>query len=333
MAPLELTGEARRLAGEILTHAERLVAPLVTNTHRDHLLQIRQAVDTLLALLETTETLSAPPAPQVGMAPPEANRTGNHHVLLVEDNPFTQKLMTRLLTQQGYRVTLAQNGQEALDQLARLPALDLILMDLRMPVMDGFQTTVEIRQRESQLQTARLPIIAVTALVAEEEQKRAMDAGMDGYHIKPVRAAILFAEMERLLQGRPDSASAAVETSDVKMIVDLDRLLKTVDGDLELLKEITELYFTDAPRQLARITRALEAGDSQELREAAHSLKGATGAFGRVQVYDLALALEQAGAHAELGQAEDLYRQLTAALQVMEEAIKKEITLLSGESS
>ncbi|MBF0191246.1 MAG: response regulator [Magnetococcales bacterium] len=333
---MELTDDARRQIEEMLRHAERLLDASSNSVLRQHLLAVRQAADALLSHLDTAETI------QTGMTEtlsipsmPPAILQGHPHILLVEDNPFTQKLMTRLLTQQGYRVTLAQNGHEALEEMSRA-VMDLVLMDLRMPVMDGFQATSEIRERENRHTGRRVPIIAVTALVAEEEQQRALEVGVDGYHPKPVRAAILFAEMERLLSAQTTPAHATTTTADVEdveMIVDMDRLLKTVDGDMELLKEITELYFTDAPRQMSRIENALALGNANEVREAAHSLKGATGAFGRIRVYDLALALEQAGKKGELRQAEDLWLQLTSALRIMKETIQKEIVHLSGESS
>ncbi|MBF0273046.1 MAG: response regulator [Magnetococcales bacterium] len=333
---MELTDDARRQIEEILRHAERLLDASSNSTLRLRLQTIRQATDSLLSQLDTTESSATAPTglPETPCIPP-AIIQGNPHILLVEDNPFTQKLMTRLLTQQGYRVTLAQNGHEALEEISRTP-MDLVLMDLRMPVMDGFQATAEIRQRENRGTGRRVPIIAVTALVAEEEQQRAIDVGVDGYHPKPVRAAILFAEMERLLNiqsATSHSAAATEDDEDVEMIVDMDRLLKTVDGDMELLKEITDLYFTDAPRQMARIESALTIGNANEVREAAHSLKGATGAFGRVRVYDLALALEQAGKKGELRHAAELWHQLIIALRTMEETIQKEIVYLSGESS
>ncbi|MBF0613753.1 MAG: response regulator [Magnetococcales bacterium] len=332
MTPLETTDAARQLAEEILSHAQQLVCAPLADSAREHLLQIRQAGNGLLAILGTTEAALEPDS--VVVAEPSApGKPTEHQILLVEDNPFTQKLMMRLLTQQGYQVMVAHHGQEALELLNQKP-LDLVLMDLRMPVMDGFQATQEIRERELHSGARRVPIIAVTALAADEEQKRALDVGMDGYHIKPVRAAILFAEMERLLHAHPVSAATVVDEGvEEKLIVDLDRLLKTVDGDLELLREVTELYFSDAPRQMARIERAIAAGDGNEVREAAHSLKGATGAFGRVQVYDLALALEQAGHRNELHGAAELWQQLKSALQIMQETIQKEIAMLSGGAS
>ncbi|GAB0057660.1 Sensor histidine kinase RcsC [Candidatus Magnetaquicoccaceae bacterium FCR-1] len=330
----------RQLAAEVAEQVTLLLETTLTDLQRERLRYIHKAVGALLTLLGGAETTVAPTLEPI--APGERPVEPSLHVaqarplvLLVEDNPFTQKLMTRLLLQQGYRVEVAQNGQDAVDQLARLP-VDLVLMDLRMPVMDGFQATREIRSREATSGAKRLPILAVTALLGEEDQRHAMEVGMDGYHAKPVRAAVLFSEMERLLSipAEGDTAPpAALEADGERVIVDMDRLLKTVDFDLDLLREISSLYFSDAPRQMARIERGLADGDANEVREAAHSLKGATGAFGRVEVHTLAFQIEQAGKSGELRRAAELWPRLGSALRLMEETIQKEISQLSGESS
>ncbi|MBF0342367.1 MAG: response regulator [Magnetococcales bacterium] len=327
---MEQIGDARRLIETILQQTDSLLENFPSGLPRERLDRIRHASVTLLALV-APDNGSQSETPPSGEPDPAAVKAGQR-ILLVEDNPFTQKLMTRLLFQQGYEVSLAQNGQDALD-LLNTNEVDLILMDLRMPVLDGFLATMEIRQREAVLPGRHTPIIAVTALTSEEDQHRVKETGMDDYHAKPVRAAVLFAQMERLLTASTPTTTPAQETEDVKGIVDMPRLLKTVDGDLDLLKEIVDLYFVDAPRQMSRIELALAKGDSGEVREAAHSLKGATGAFGRVFVHELAFSLEQAGRLGEMDHAWNFWRQLGSALATLEETIKKEIAHLSGESS
>lgn len=332
---MQQTGEDRRLAEEILGHADVLWDTPLTGEQRERLQRIRQAANRLLAWHDNQDSPPKKPCTELPDTLPTSQKTikKTANILLVEDNPFTQKLIVKILSQQGYQVTLAQNGQEALDHLEQT-SFDLTLMDLRMPIMDGFQTTTAIRNQEKQHHTRRMPIIAVTALVGETERKQAMEVGMDGFHAKPVRATMLFEEMDRLLDHRPSPVCHPdPEPTDALQIIDLSRLLKTVDGDLELLKEITDLYFLDAPRQMARMQRALIAKEPAEIREAAHSLKGATGAFGQNAVYHLALALEQAGQAKNLQQAELLWNQLTSALHTMETVIKQAILAQVGESS
>ena len=110
------------------------------------------------------------------------------------------------------------------------------------------------------------------------------------------------------------------------MVLDIKRLLNTVDGDWSLLEEVVDLYFTDAPKQIARMAESIEQKDPLNLREAAHSLKGASGAFGKNNVYELALNLEKAGQEKELSQAPSLLKQLKEALIFLENALSTEIT-------
>ena len=243
-------------------------------------------------------------------------------ILLVEDNPFTQKLISRVLALRGHSVKLAIHGQEALEMLEE-EEYDLVLMDIRMPVMDGIQAVVAIRQWEQDTGRPRIPVIAVTALANEETRARAREAGMDGFHGKPVRAKILFAEMDRVLGEIRPAMRKGVDPELIEL--DMERMLTTVDGDWALLAEVTGIYLTDAPKQLSRIKKALALPDFTELREAAHSLKGASGAFGKNLVFDLALALEQAGRKENRDSAPELIEKLEQAVARMRKTLITEI--------
>ena len=126
-------------------------------------------------------------------APPElaAPSGPNLRVLLAEDNPINQMLAVRLLEKAGHCVTTANNGEEVLAAIAR-ESFDLVLMDVQMPVMDGFEATALIRQQEKGT-GRRLPIIAMTAHAMKGDRERCLEAGMDGYVAKPVQKQELFA--------------------------------------------------------------------------------------------------------------------------------------------
>jgi two-component system sensor histidine kinase/response regulator len=117
-------------------------------------------------------------------------------VLLAEDNIVNQKVATRLLEKRGHRVEVAATGREALDRFRR-GGFDLILMDVQMPEMDGLEATIAIRQLETGSR-GHVPIIALTAHAIKKDQDRCLSAGMDGYLTKPIRAADLFREIERI---------------------------------------------------------------------------------------------------------------------------------------
>ncbi len=117
-------------------------------------------------------------------------------ILLAEDNTVNQRLAVRLLEKQGYLVTAVFNGREALEALDN-QFFDLVLMDIQMPEMDGFQTTARIREKEKDSQK-HLPIIAVTAHALKGDKDRCLASGMDGYASKPFQKSQLLSEIERL---------------------------------------------------------------------------------------------------------------------------------------
>lgn len=243
---------------------------------------------------------------------------------------MTQKLLARLLEQRGHQVQVVENGVLAMHALEKA-SFDLVLLDLRMPAMDGWQTASAIRRRESVLGVPRLPIIAVTALTGGDERQRAMATGMDGFHGKPVRAEVLFAEMERVLQrALPANTIPSAPPNPDEVRVDVDRLMQSVDGDASLLREVVELYRSDAPRLLNLIREGIAQNAAPQVREAAHSLKGATGAFGKNLVYELAYALEQAGQAGEIEQARELLPRLLSALERMNATLDRTLADLSA---
>ncbi|WP_130472694.1 response regulator [Candidatus Magnetaquicoccus inordinatus] len=343
----------------IQTQLQRLHDLNPSPTLQPHLQQIQMANETLSALLNSVVAATPTLLPAAGShflpyhnqehkttAPPlrEESATPPLHILLVEDNPFTQKLMCRLLSLRAHRISVANQGEEALALLQNAATqkdqrFDIILMDIRMPGMDGFATTEAIREWEKRQQQPSVPIIAVTVLNEESDRQRAMQVGMDGFHPKPVQANLLFAEMEQLLAKRnrpsPDPVESATPdpTSEnttplppVDVGLNMDLLLKTVENDWSLLGEIVDLYRQDAPKQLQRIWKGIQQQDHDLVREAAHSLKGASGAFGKATLaYALAFQLEQAGRIKDLTQADAIFEQLRQSIHLLEQALDTEL--------
>jgi PAS domain S-box-containing protein len=130
-------------------------------------------------------------------------------VLVAEDNAVNQRLATRLLEKRGHRVTVAANGREAVDAQAS-QAFDLVLMDVQMPEMDGFEATAAIREREKHNGT-HIPIIALTAHAMKGDRERCLAAGMDGYLSKPIRSQELDAMLETYLAQRAGTAQLPVQ--------------------------------------------------------------------------------------------------------------------------
>jgi CheY-like chemotaxis protein len=149
-------------------------------------------------------SIAAAAAPALPESRPTApTRRAHCRILVAEDNAVNQRLVSRMLEKRGYRVTVVGDGHEALASLAR-QAFDLVLMDVQMPVMDGFEATARIRARE-QMTGQHLPILALTARAMQGDAERCLDAGMDGYLSKPLKAGELDAAIARLLGGAVDA--------------------------------------------------------------------------------------------------------------------------------
>jgi PAS domain S-box-containing protein len=234
-------------------------------------------------------------------------------ILLAEDGLVNQKVAVNLLEQRGHRVTVANNGQEALDAF-RKASFDVVLMDVQMPVMDGFEATGLIRQEE--MATGRhTPIIAMTAHAMKGDREACLDAGMDGYLPKPIRAKGLYEAVETIAASL--QASQGPGLGSIEAIETLDRtyLLAQTGGSLETLKEIVALFREECPKLMQQIRSAITAGDSSELQRAAHTLKGSIQFFGVTRSAEAALALETLGREETLASAEDAWHVLVMEIE------------------
>jgi len=197
-------------------------------------------------------------------------------LLLVEDNTVNQKLAIRLLEKMGHHVQLAVNGREAVDMTIST-RFDLILMDLQMPVMGGLEATQKIRERELN-SGGRTPIVAMTAHAMKGDQEKCFEAGMDGYVSKPIRTELLKYEITRLtLKGQgaqPMNAAQNESNSDGNAAVNLPELLSRVENDWDLLRELAGIFHEEFPRYTDALRLAIQDGNLEQAREAAHALKG-----------------------------------------------------------
>jgi two-component system, sensor histidine kinase and response regulator len=235
-------------------------------------------------------------------------------LLLTEDNVVNQKLAVRLLEKRGHSVVVAGNGREALEALER-QAFDVVLMDVQMPEMDGFEATAAIRAREK-VTGSHVPIVAMTAHARKGDRERCLDVGMDGYISKPLQPSELFEAVESFVRRaavEPPCHKAATG-SDGPAEFDETVALRGVGGDQELLKEIIDIYLAEGPRWMAEIGVAVKRQDAATLQRVAHTLKGTVSAFGAAKVCELAQRLEDMGRNANVEGAEDVRAKLEAAV-------------------
>ena len=246
----------------------------------------------------------APPAagPMGGREPAAAPvPAATHlHILVAEDNEFNAQLLEQLLARRGHRVRLANNGREAL-ALAAEGGFDLLLLDVHMPELDGFQVVQAVRERERSA-GGHLPVIALTARARQEDRERCLAAGMDDFLAKPIRAAELFAAIDRVLAGRPASEAPLASSTEPGILVDPDTLLAACDDDPVLLGKLIRVFQSNVPGSLARVQEAITRQDPAQLRESTHQLRGLLSTFSP-KAGQAAALLEAMGAGGELGDA------------------------------
>jgi CheY-like chemotaxis protein len=193
-------------------------------------------------------------------------------ILLAEDNPVNQKVVSLMLQQRGHEVTVAENGKSAVEAYQCKP-FDLVFMDIQMPEMDGFEALASIRVHE-RATGSHTPIIALTAHAMNGDLERCQNAGFDGYLSKPVRGVELDAALDSI-----ESHSTSCPSTISPHGFDPSFALEQVGGDEQLLKELVELFLSRAPGQLDCVQAALERGDARAAERSVHTLRGSVSIF------------------------------------------------------
>ncbi|MBN8440565.1 MAG: response regulator [Thauera sp.] len=235
----------------------------------------------------------------------EARGREGLNVLVVEDNPVNQLVATRMLEHAGHRVTVANDGQEAIEAFDS-GAFDLILMDVQMPVMGGIEATQAIRAREARRSWVvqggwrPMPIIAMTAHAMQGDRERCLAAGMDDYVSKPVRADELLAAIARVSGAggesewgdEGDTSLLEPSSDEVGQVANLDDARAMFDGDEGIVQQLLGVFFRDFERTRGELRHAATSHDFERLRQIAHSIKGSVGLFGAARATDAAARLE-----------------------------------------
>jgi signal transduction histidine kinase/HPt (histidine-containing phosphotransfer) domain-containing protein len=318
------TSAASVMNPALLKHAgivRSLPKPVIASELLD---AIADALGVTAAAIVTDETNSRP-------------RIAPRRILLAEDSLINQKVALGFLEKWGHEVIVAKNGRQAVE-LWQTEPVDLILMDVQMPEMNGFDATAAIRQHEKSLQR-HLPIIAMTAEAMTGDRERCLAAGMDDYLSKPIDPDALYeviascpADVLSLGPTRPVTASAAdphiaaraevtpVADASDDAIVDWAMARKSTAENEHLLNEIIEAMRDELPRYVAELHRAMESSDAVLLQRTAHTLKSSAGLFGARAVVDAASQLEEMGRQRKLAEAAEQVANLeTLAQRLLQE--------------
>jgi two-component system, sensor histidine kinase and response regulator len=212
-------------------------------------------------------------------------------VLLVEDNAVNQLVALRMLEKRGHKVTVASNGRKGLAALEQRP-YDVILMDVQMPEMNGFEATQAIREKERS-SGDHMPIVAMTAHAMKGDEERCRDAGMDFYLTKPIQSADLFSVLDRIAASLASRVTPSLPAEQrPSSALDVEAALRRIDGDRDLLKQIAELFRNECPSTIDAIRSAIASQSAKDLERQAHTLKGSSANLGATAVTEVAKQLE-----------------------------------------
>jgi len=199
-------------------------------------------------------------------------------ILIAEDNPVNQRLVQAILEHRGHTVVVTANGREVLAAWER-ESFDIVLMDVHMPEMNGFEAAAAIRARETQ----RIPIIALTASVQDGDRERYLAVGMDACMAKPIRSDELIELVESMPSGCEPSGRRLQPEGPAR------------DGGVDVRKKLIGLFVADAVRLGNEIRDAIARRDGAALQAAAHRLRGTAGYFAAHRAFELAARLEELG--------------------------------------
>lgn len=249
-----------------------------------------------------------------------SNGEAKAHLLLVEDNVQNQKLAIQVLNNFHYSVDLAENGQVALDKLA-VNHYDLIVMDLQMPVLDGYSTTIHIRQQLK----LDIPIIAMTAHSLVGEKEKCMQLGFDDYIPKPFHPKDLQAAIVRLLKktGQPisiptDNVSALKNDH---QLFNLEYLYETTMNNAAFVQEMIDLFLIQSVSEMASLKAHIDAKDFENIKELAHKMKSSFQFF-MIQEEGILAQLEMNGMETKDENNEVLFEQLHEIHKMVIEQLK-----------
>jgi two-component system sensor histidine kinase/response regulator len=246
-------------------------------------------------------------------------------ILLAEDNPTNQKVAVSLLGRAGYSADVVGNGKKAVEALEG-SSYDLVLMDVGMPEMNGFEATQAIREKEGDRK--HTPIIAMTAHAMKSDRERCLQVGMDDFVPKPIEPQELLevvSKWTRLRMQKKDVSPSAFQASPLRgskdIPIDVEDALDRLGGDKEFLEEMLLELLDYLPTQLQKLGQAIETGDAKKIEAEAHSMKGGAGSLSANSIAELALRLEVLGREGDLAGAKEIVYNLKSEFQRLKEYV------------
>jgi signal transduction histidine kinase/DNA-binding response OmpR family regulator/HPt (histidine-containing phosphotransfer) domain-containing protein len=261
-------------------------------------------------------------------------RRSNALILLAEDNITNQQVALGILKKMGLRADTVANGAEAVKAL-ELIAYDLVLMDVQMPEMDGFEATQRIRDPQSIVLNHHIPVIAMTAHAMQGDREKCIEAGMNDYIPKPVSADYLAEALDKWLPqetgitnkptftGREKRMDPVENTPDTACIFNRVSLLNRMMGDEDLAFMIMRSFLEDVPKQIRNLKFLVDSSDTAGIERQAHTIKGAAANVSGESLSALANEMEKAGKAGDLNLVKNRIDEITAAFEQLRVEMEK----------
>lgn len=258
------------------------------------------------------------------------------YILLVEDNKVNVEVATYFIKEMGHKLEFAENGKKAVEMVSKHD-FDLVLMDIEMPVMDGYEATRQIREGKAGEEKKDIPIIAMTAHAGNQFREKCIAAGMNDYITKPVddtelaiRIATFLSEdmgaltLEQLAFEGDENATASrgEEISSETVVVDVEKALRLYGGDRAFFETLCGVYVDESQKLVDKIEEALEVEDAPLAGTHAHALKSAAASIGAEKAREIAVAMEKAGKNNDV----ELTRKLLVDFSEMNKKVIAEIS-------
>lgn len=262
----------------------------------------------------------------LGFSPEEDEKPEPEHaplgkklrILLAEDYPTNQQVGIRHLSNAGYSVDLAENGREALENFKR-KHYDLILMDIQMPLMDGYEAAKAVREEEARTASGRIPIVAMTAHAMKGYRKMCLKAGMDDYIAKPLKREELLAIVEKWAFLSAECAMQDAEGEfDTDAPLDIGQSLKEFSGDKDFLAEVLNNFLRDVRIRISILKQSIAEDDAEAAAKEAHKIKGGASSLAALKLSEIASELEAAAGSGEMESAPEILGRLEKAFLRLE---------------
>ncbi len=248
----------------------------------------------------------------------ESPVAASKNILIADDNLLSRKICSHVLRKAGHRITTVANGVEAITRLEQEP-FDLILMDIRMPELDGIETTKQIRAASADRFDPQTPIIALTAYAMDSERETFFRAGINDYISKPIHWNKLFLKIAQATSShiRENVPYQAQDTEHSNFVTDIRNLIARFPDQNEFLRELFSNFMEETPVAMSDLEAAVKANDCAAVRHAAHSIVNIAGFIQAHSAVEISRKIELAAEENDMEAAAVHYRELNRCIDAV----------------